>query len=44
MFGIGLGIQLVYKVVFWAFCDTSLLVTLESHVGHTKFPDFYTLS
>ena len=32
------------KVVFWAFFEISLLITLEPHVGHTKFPDFYTLS
>ena len=29
----------VSKVVFWAFFEISLLITLEPHVGHTKFPD-----
>ena len=42
--GSGLGLELVSKVVFWAFFEISLLVALEPHVGHTKFPDFYTLS
>ena len=41
---LGLGLELVSKVVFWAFFDIYLLITLEPHVGHTKFPDFYTLS
>ena len=44
--GLGLGLELVSKlvseVVFWAFFEISLLITLEPHVGHTKFPDFYT--
>ena len=40
----GLGLELVSKVVFWAFFEISLLITLEPHVGHTKYPDFYTLS
>ena len=31
----------MFKVVFWAFFEISLLVTLEPQVGHTKFPDFY---
>ena len=35
---------IVSKAVFWAFFEISLLVTLEPHAGHTKFPDFYTLS
>ena len=30
--------------MFWAFFEMSLLRTLEPHVGHTNFPDFYTLS
>ena len=42
--GLGLGLAFVSKVVFWAFFEVSLLITLEPHVGHTKFPDFYTLS
>ena len=42
--GFGLGLELVSKAVFWAFFEISLLITLEPHVGHTKFPDFYTLS
>ena len=41
---LSLGLELVSKVVFWAFFEISLLITLEPHVGHTKFPDFYTLS
>ena len=36
-----LGLGLVSKVVFGAFFESSLLITLESHVGHTKFPDLY---
>ena len=32
------------KVVFSAFFEISLLVTLEPHVGHTNFRDFYNLS
>ena len=40
----GLGLKLVSKVVFWAFFEGSLLITMEPHMGHTKFPDFYTLS
>ena len=43
-FGFGLGLGLVSKVVIWAFFDISLVITLEPHVGHTKFPDFHTLS
>ena len=39
---LGLGLELVSKVVFWAFFEAFLLVTLEPHVGHTNFPDFYT--
>ena len=42
--GLGLGLEYVSKVVFWAFFEISVLVTLEPHVGHNKFPDFYTLS
>ena len=42
--GLGLGLELVSKVVIWAFFEISLLITLELHVGHTKFPDLYTLS
>ena len=32
----GLGLELVSKVVFWAFFEISLLITLEPHVGHTN--------
>ena len=42
--GLGLGLELVSKVVLWAFFEISILIALEPHVGHTKFPDFYTLS
>ena len=42
--GLGLRLGLVSKVVFWTFFETCLLITLEPHVGHTKFPDFYTVS
>ena len=42
--GVRVWLELVSKVVFWAFFEISLLRTLEPHVGHTKFPDFYTLS
>ena len=32
-------VELVSKVVlFWAFFEISLVVTLEPHVGHTKSP------
>ena len=41
--GLGLGIGFVSKVVFWGFFEISL-ITLEPHVGHKSFPDFYTLS
>ena len=41
--GLGFGLELVTKVVInWAFFEISLLLTLEPHFGHTKFPDFYT--
>lgn len=40
---IGLGLELVSRAVFWAFFEISL-ITLEPHVGHKSFPDFYTLS
>ena len=36
------GLGLV--VVFWAFFEIPLLITLEPHVSHTKFPDVYALS
>ena len=40
--GLGLELELVSKVVvFWAFFETSLFITLEPHVGHTEFPNFY---
>ena len=43
--GLGLGLELeskvVFKVVFWAFYEVSLLITLEPHAAHTNFPDFY---
>ena len=39
---IGLGLELVSRAVFWAFFEISLVITLEPHVGHTKFPHFYT--
>ena len=42
--GLGFGLELVSKAVFSAFFEISLLITLVPHVGHTKFPDFYTLS
>ena len=42
--GLRLGLELVSKVVFGAFFESSLLVTRERHVGHTKFPDVYPLS
>ena len=42
--GFGFGLGLVSKVVILAFFDISLVITLEPHVGHTKFPDFHTLS
>ena len=43
--GSGLGLGVVSnKAVFEAFFEISLLVRLEPHVSHTKFPDFYTLS
>ena len=43
--GSGLGIvSRESKVVFRAFCEISLPITLEPHAGHTKFPDYYTLS
>ena len=41
---LGLGLELVSKAVFWTFFEISLLKALEPHVGHTKFPGFYTLS
>ena len=44
-FGFGFGLGLVSKVVIWACFDIiSLVITLEPHVGHTKFPDFHALS
>ena len=48
--GVGVGVRLrvrlrlVSKVVFWAFFQIFLLIALEPHVGHTKFPDLYSLS
>ena len=42
--GLGLGLVSKVVVVFWAFVEISLLITLEPHLGHTKFPDFYTSS
>ena len=40
--GLGLGLELASKVLInWAFFEMFFLVTLEPHVGHTKFPDFY---
>ena len=40
-----MGLELVSKVVFLGiFFEISLFTTLEPHAGHTKFPDFYTLS
>ena len=42
--GLGLGLAFVSKGVLWTFFEVSLLITLEPHVGHTNFPDFYTLS
>ena len=41
--GLGLGSELVPKVVLWVLFEISVLITLEPHVGHTNFPDFYTL-
>ena len=41
-FGLGLGLELVSRAVFWAFFEISLVITLKPHVGHTKFPHFYT--
>ena len=38
--GLAFGLALVSKAVFLASFEISLLVTLEPHVGHTKFPDF----
>ena len=38
------ALGLVSKAVFWALFEISLLITLGPHVGHTKYPDFYTLS
>ena len=38
--GLGLGLEFVSKVVFWAFFEMSLPITLEPHVGYTQFPDF----
>ena len=32
--GLGLGLELVSKVVFWAYFEISLLTALEPHVGH----------
>ena len=43
-FRFGLGLGLVSKVVIWTFFHVSLVITLEPHVGHTKFPDFHTYS
>ena len=40
--GAGSGLGLVCQVVFWVFFEMSLLITLEPHVGHTKFPDFHS--
>ena len=34
----------MYKVAFWVLFEISFVITLEPHVGHTKFADFYTLS
>ena len=43
--GLGLVLELVSKVVFWAFFEVYLLTTLEPTArGHTKFTDFCTLS
>ena len=41
---VGVRVEVVSKVVFSAFFEISLLIKLEPHVGHTKFPDFYHLS
>ena len=35
---------IVSRVVFWAFFEVALLMTLDPHVGHTKLPYFYALS
>lgn len=40
----GWELRLAPKVVFQAFLRVLLSVTLESHVSHTEFPDFYTSS
>ena len=40
----GLALGLGLEFVFWAIFEVSLLITLEPHLGHTKLPDFYTLS
>ena len=42
--GLRLGLELVSKVVFGAFFESSLLTTMEPYLGHSKFPDLITLS
>ena len=38
--GVRVRVRIVSKGVLWAFFEISLLITLEPHVGHTKFSDF----
>ena len=45
--GVGVGVTprvRVEKVVLWAFLETSLLITMEPRMGHTKLPEIYALS
>lgn len=39
-----LGLELVSRVVFWAFFELSAFVTLEPHAGHPILPCFYIVS
>ena len=42
--GVGLGLVSTTAVLFRAFFVVFQFITLEPHAGHTKLPDFSTLS